>query len=321
MAWVIVPAVAWTVTPLWWWTLCALIVIAVGLGERPQTDASTLGWFVFGCVAVYVVHRAQPLGVAGTWITYMAIHVTALALIVERGDWRWLKTALLIVAWIQLPVIALQAFHVPVPWGSVGSGLTGTLGRRAIAASVLALASMWSTDRRLAWGFGLASLMTGSLMGVISLFKMLWKWRALLMPIALCCAILGWSRLALRLDAWAGLWPPRGLLTGWGFLPLPGGFAYTQGTWNAAPFIISDYHCAVLDWMTRTGLIGMLIMVGMGVWAHDRWHHAVLRWSLVWCAWTLLGQSVEQNAMLMICVGLVVVRCLQQRSEDAVAST
>lgn len=310
--WVTLPLIAWGFPSLFWWTMASLLVVAVGLTQPQRQVTAVFGWGLLGCLAVYLIHRTQPYGSQALWMTHVTIGLMAAALMAERAEWRWLRQAVVWCAWGQLPVMAFQAFGHSLWWESVGGGLTGTMGYRAACAALLALASLWSSGWR-AWSFAAAACLTGSWMGLPAVGRLVWGlWPSHLawgfLSLALLALTSEWwmPRLALRLEAWQGF--PLlhgGWLTGWGFLPLPGGFAYDAGTFasggaKAAPFVISDYHSAFVDWIARTGLVGVVMLLALGRWVCTRLTSSAHRWAAGLAVWVGCWQSVETMTVLAL---------------------
>mgnify|MGYP001600203650 CR=1 FL=1 len=308
-AWIVLPILAPGYSAWWWWTISSLGVIAVAWTQPHQRNASAVGWLIVGVLAVYLLHHRQPISTVASWALYATVLLVAAALIVERGDPSWVRQAVLMAAWGQLLVMAAQAVGCSTPWLTVGGGLTGTVMRRASAAGVVAMASCLTSG----WAarvFAVASLWTTSLVGLPALLRLVplarsWRWRLVAIAGIGWLGWMSWPRLLVRIEALRDATPlVRGWLTGWGFLQLPGGFVYDGGFSNGgsirAPFLISDYHSAVLDWVARTGVLGAGMLAAMALWAWRRSQTIQQRWLFGLMLWIGCWQSVESQPVLLL---------------------
>ena len=311
---------AWGYEPPWVWGVASLGVLALALAQRRPVGAALFGRLLLGCLAIYLVHHAQPYGHAWGWIRTVTVALAA-ATFVSAEPAGTLRRWVLLAAWLQVPAMLWQALGHPSAWPSMGGGLTGTLGRRALCGGLVALASLWTTGR-LAWTFALLGSLTGSFVILPAWGRLLWqsRWRSaslLLFALASVLASVGlwWPRLLVRLPLWQDAILFRGgWLTGWGFLPLPGGFAYDNGDGMHRARVLSDYHNALLDWLSRTGVLGWMLLVGTAVWVWRRRAHAQTRWTGALMLWVACWQSVEANTALGV-LGLVWLVDLAQHKE------
>ena len=301
--WVAAPILAWGAPVAWLAALAHVSVLAVGLLQPLRRPAPVFGWLLLGSLGVYLVHCTQPGGLQRAWIASSLATLAAGAVVAERADGRWLRQAVVVCAWAQLPVMAWQALGGVGPWPVIGDGLTGTVARRGVVAALLALGSLWSTGAR-AGTLALAAGLSGSCVSLPALARLVWErghWRGVGVSVALGVGLLPWlwPRLGSRWDAWHGagvIW--GGWLTGWGFLPLPGGFRYDIGAGRWGRFVQTDYHSAWLDWVARFGLPGALMLVALGLWTWRRSRGAA-RWTWGLVAWAGCWQSVEVNPVLL----------------------
>lgn len=310
----------------WWWTLASLGVLAVSGIAPGVRRCSAFGLLLAGCLAVYLIHARQPYGTAARWVLHAGLLLATAQALAERDGWPGVRRALVVCAWAQLPLMAWQVAGGALPWEPLGSGLTGSVQRRAVLAILLSVASLLSGGWQAA-GLALASVTTGSLMGVLALLRVLparvrlWGLLGLLgvgWPVAL-------ERLNLRVEAWQGAsFLPRGWLTGWGFLPLPGGFQYDGGLGGImARSVTSDYHSAILDWVARTGIVGLVMLFGVCWWA---WRHSrttEARWLVMLAVWVGGAQSLEQApALIMLLLAWWIALSTEPQGDtDAVAAT
>ena len=278
-----------------WWVLASILVIVAAQFVEPVRRVRVFGGLLVGCVAIFAAH-VRSVGGALAWCYQSTFILTAAWLIAERVGWPILRRALLVVAWAQLPLMALQAVGVTLPWPAVITHpITGALGSRAPLASLLAVASMLS-PRRPALILALAACLTGSLMGWPALIRLWWQSPCKPWPSLWGWPVLAalthrwwWPKLAIRMESWSSLsFLKGGWLTGWGFLPFPGGF-WDDST-PGRMFLWRDYHSMWMDWIARTGLIGGLVAVGLIWWIIRRlrvqpswgWTMAMLFWIGAW---------------------------------------
>lgn len=291
------------VPPWWWWTVASLVVLA-GTGSRPVVQrAPVFGWVAWGCLVVYLIHARQPHGTAAQWVLHASLLLAASHALAERDGWIGVREAVMWCAWAQLPLMAWQALWGDIWWQPLGGGLTGSVNRRSTLAVLLAVASLFSVGRRATW-LGLSSLLTGSLMGApVALRWVPSRWR-LVSALAGGVLLAPWwmERAWLRVSSWGDV-PgiTRGWLTGWGFLPLPGGFRYDGGPDGImAQTVLNDYHSAILDWWARTGLVGMAMLIVVLGWAWRRSRTPEARWLFVFAVWVGSLQSVEHAPALVM---------------------
>lgn len=307
------------VSQLGWWVLASVLVIALGMTQGGQRRVSVFGWMLLGCLIVFASH-AMSISGALAWLYQSALVLAAAWVMAERGAFRWMRHAVLAVAWGQLPVMGLQALQISLPWESLSSGVTGTLSSRSACAVLLGVASLWS-GRGPALVLSVASLATGSLMGVPSLWRLWWQSPYKPLP----AVVLGWPmvlvlthqwwwpRLALRLGVWDDIWTylHSGWLTGIGFVPFPSGFRDT--TPLGAPTMWVNYHCTFLDWIARTGLVGTVLVGVLAIWVSRRLTTPWARWTVGGAVWVGMLQSVEAFPMLGM-LALVMVMGLAQEA-------
>jgi len=295
--WVAAPILGWlpnvhpSLSKVVVWLIASVFVIAMGMGQPKRRNARVFGWVLFGCLCVYLSHLSN-VGMAFIWMTRATLVLSAAWMIAERGDFRWLRSSVLSCALFQIPVMAAQAFQVPLPWKNAGVFPWGTLMKRGALSILFGLASVWSQGIR-SMGFALASISTLSWSGAVPAAA-----RVLISKVQL--NLIGWLSVAaafflsapfwipkvlIRLEAWKSVeFLRRGWLNGWGFFPLPGGFQDDAGgsaAWAHSP-LFREYHSTFIDWIARTGLIGLVISFLIGAWIVKR----VMECG-PWSKWTL----------------------------------
>ena len=98
--WLAAPLVGWWVgassrnAQLAWWTLASVLVLCVGWTQPPRREAKVFGGLVAVCLVVFLSHLGS-LGTGLLWLLQAVLVLCAAALIAERGEFRWLRQALL----------------------------------------------------------------------------------------------------------------------------------------------------------------------------------------------------------------------------------
>ena len=289
----------------WLALLVSLGVIGLGVAVPRRAGAVTgFGWTIVGCLLIAMLNLRHATE-AVTWACQTILILTAAAFLVQSGEWRWLREAVVVCAWVQVIVCGLQRFHVELPWPVQPTGhLGGTVGSKTPAAVLMALGSLWSTN----WSAGVLAGCS------------LWADSATAAPIA-CLRLVSpalrgsvWRMGVLSLGAWAGLaWFPRLAmrwdiwhdwrlsLWGVGFSRFPGGFQDDTVLGRALGW--RDYHNVYLDVLGRFGVAGIVGLGLLGWWlwtrsaAEPRW-----RWTLAFAAWVGCWQSLEQFPVLIVLI-------------------
>ena len=292
----------------WCWSVASLLVLAVSWRWEPILTLRTPGWWVAAVVGVGLTWLWRTPE-AVPWVAQVVLWLLAGVALVERFGWTPLKRAVVILAWLQLPLVALQHAGVPV----YSPEPSGTLGRRAILGAILGLASLWSAGWR-AWVLTLGALATGSFTGgLIPLLRLSWTQLFLprawpLLVLGLCLTRRAWiTALSTRWAVWAQTptWIDAHWLTGWGLQQLPVGFQEFLQVGDRHFFSpVQDLHNTWLDVLARGGLLGLtaLLLVMGWAWYQSLRSHTLWTWSFA--VWVMTWQSVGAQPALL-CVGLV----------------
>lgn len=299
----------------WWWNVASVIVIALGWRQHLRRRSSALwGWLLVAALAMFLLHWQEAE--SGAWVMQVALTISAAAMIAERGEFLWLRQAVIACAIFQIPAMLWQS-HWPWPYARIG----GTVGKRAPCAVLLALASLWTawpSSFGLLWGAWLTSSWVGWPVAagrwVVAFIR---RFQAIgLMTVAsLGCLAAAWVAKDIRF-AWVyevgsrvALWRSAGWglshwLRGWGFAPFPGGFQDSSPVGLALSWRF--YHSTWLDWALRGGALGCFALALILAWICRRtrpggsWR----RWTVALAIWTASWQSLEQFPSLA-CLMLV----------------
>ena len=295
-----------------WWVLVSVVVCVVGMVQQPRRETRFWAWTLAWCVVVVASHLLAGPGWGVAWLYQATLILLASWFVHERGEWRWLHKTVLVLGLFQGGVVLWQLSGWTAPWPSAGSGLSGTLSQRAALSIFWGACSMLSQGKP-AWGFALLACLTGSLSGSVpAVARLLWTSRTI--PVTLPLGLLG--LLALSHRVWGprllGRWQAmesleflqRGWLTGWGFLPFPGGWRYTDARGHQAGLVAQlDYHNAFIDWIARTGLIGGVGLLVLVWWVSTRLTTPWRRWTAFLASWAGMWQSAEAfPVMTMLCL-------------------
>lgn len=289
----------------WLAVLGSLVVIGYGIA-RPARQAPTarpLGWLGLACLVLAVL-QARHVEASFLWACQVLLALTATATLVQQQAFRWCRQAVIASAWAQVVVALLQRLGVPTLWPHNAHGSWwGTVGSPASAAILIACGALWATGWQ-GWALTVATVLTGSGTAIpIVLVARVWPWLWQLGIVGLMtlgsCAVLGigwlWRTAWLaRWEVWQA-WRPT--WWGLGFTTFPGGFADATTLGQALGW--RDYHNVWMDWLTRFGVPGALVMAGLTVWmwqARARGH----RWMLVFAGWVACWQSLEQFPVLIV---------------------
>ena len=209
------------------------------------------------------------------------------------------------------------------PWLASVTGLPGTTLKRAGCGILMGAAAILTSSWR-AWGFCLLSGLSGSVAGLIPAVARLMLQRAGKLPSALLLALsvlgsipLWWPRLQVRLDVWwVGLTRGVGLVTGWGFLPIPLGFQDDTGysVHLASPWL-RDMHSVWMDLWVRFGAVGLLILAAVSVWVVRRTRKEWSRWFLVLALFCGSFQSAEGLGVMTVLALVWWIGLSQQKGE------
>ena len=295
----IVPMVPVRMAVVWLMMLGSVAVIGVGL-SRPRTSQGPFGWMLLSCLSLACLCWRQPTD-ALTWVSQATLLLGAAAML--QGSSRPLRQAVIACAWVQIPVLILQWYQVPLPWAHlpVPWQMAGTVGSIRPASILLGIACLWSTGWR-AWVLGLAAGLTGSGTVVpVVLLKLWWPVRRHLVGWLAAAGVLvvgarfapAWMlALSERAEVWR-TWP----LTVWGvgFKAFPVGFQDDTPVGRAMEW--RDAHNVLLDWVGRFGLPGLLVLLAVGWWVLRRKPDP---WTLGFFAWVACWQSLEQFPVLVI---------------------
>ena len=236
------------------------------------------GWGLGLWVALTAILWRDSYGVSWLWLATWLLVLASLDTLTPDEVVR----AVVVVSWVELAVVATQALgwtHYP----QIGSGWTGSVGRRYLLAALWALASLWSRGRW-AWWWAGCSIATGSWMGLVALARLGGRWRWSGLVVVLATAPWWWSRVVLRMPIW---WD--GLTIGFapvGFGKLTGGFL-GQGMLDRL-LGWSDYHCVPLELWARFGWWGVVGIIAA------LWVYRQLRpWEALWLIAVACLQSLE----------------------------
>lgn len=328
-AWVVAPILGyWPGTSprhaqMGWWVLASILVCAVGMRQPVRQQTSLWAWGLVGCVAVFASHLTS-IGWAVAWLYQVTLILLAAWLIHERGEWTWLKNTILGVGLFQGVVVLWQLLGGPTPyWSWPGGWLTGTLSARA-ALSILWGACSLLSHGRVAWGFALLACLTGSFAGSVpAVGRLLGQSRTIPMTwpigavgVLLLSHRLWWPRLLGRWQAMESLeFLQRGWVTGWGFLPFPGGWQSIAASGRQAGLVAQlDYHNVFVDWIARTGMVGGLGLLALVWWVSKRLTSPWRRWTAFLALWAGSWQSAEAFPVMTL-LGLVWLMGLAQEAE------
>lgn len=292
---------------LGWWVIASIFVIACAPFNDVTRQSKIYPYLLLGCIAVFLSH-ALSIGTSLIWLYQVSIILVAAWLIAERFDLMFLKLFIVGMGLLQIPFMILQLFGIYV-FPSDMIGLTGTLEKRAYCAILLASAS-FLTAGRLQWLLTITSILTGSFMCLPAVIRLLWPMLKrgrmiglMAIPAILIATHSLWlSRVTSRFKAMESLeFLQRGWLTGWGFIPFPGGFVYSAvdsgGSVPAMTFY--DYHSTLIDWVARTGLIGFVVLCLLAYWISRHLKGGQWRlWTSIMAAWAFLLQSAESGVVM-----------------------
>ena len=305
--------------------LASILVIGFALTQPVRRQLSRIfGFLLLAFLGIFFIHflGATPAeefekgGVwvaskmASAWISQSVIILTAAALISERGKFVWILRAVLGCGILQVLIMVLQAFNISVPWPSAGPGPCGTLVKRAALSIFLGSVSIWTTGKK-AWFFAIASAISGSFAGSIpAFFRLLYRHLAnpmvlaMSLPIALLLGSFSYTRVSDRVDVWGNAvsFFSQSWLTGRGFFPLPGSFREDGGGTGFGLALFSDYHSTWLDWIVRTGLIGILILGAGLFWMFSQVKDGASwrKWSFLMFLWAGTFQSAEAFPVMIL---------------------
>ena len=274
---------------LGWWVLASVLVVACGIGRAVRRTVPVFGWGV-GAVLLVLASHLHGIGFALGWAYQSTLILIAAWLIAERGEWAWIRQAVIGVAWLQVGLVILERFGVSL-FPTAGAWPHGSLTTRTGVGILWLFASLWS-PRRPAVIFTLLACLTGSWTAAFAVLALAWRYGQVTLPLLITVPVLlvvnshlWWDKLAGRFDTWKRVyWLHDGWLTGWGFLPFPVGFITTDptgavGTGTQVSIYLNNTW---LDWVGRTGAIGALLMAGL-LWVASR------QLTTSWRVWTFFG--------------------------------
>lgn len=283
------------------WMLASIVVLAVGMLQPKRRDCRLFGWLALASLALVATHPRQ-FEYGSIWLVKAAIILSAAGMIAERGEYRWLRQSVIGLAWLQVPVMILQATNVTIPWHSAHAGFAGTAIKRGACSVLLGAASILSTGWK-AWTFCFLSAMTGSLTGTVpAVLRLMWRWKWLAAIGVLASAVIWWPRLMPRLSVWQNLaeqtWNP---LVGMGFGIFPLGFQDDIGSsvYPASP-LLRDLHSTFIDFTARFGLVGWGIICLMADWVVKSTTLHWQRWFLALALFAGLLQSAEAFPVMVV---------------------
>ena len=290
-----------------WWVLASLLVLAVGMAQPVRRTQASFGW---GCGAVLVVifSHLQGIGFVLAWAYQVSLVLVAAWVIAERGEFAWLRQAVLGLAWIQVVLVALECVGVRV-FPVAGAWPNGSLTTRTGLSILWMLASVWSTRWR-AGLFAMLACLTGSWTGGVALARCIWESGrvtiSLLVAVPVWLALghrFWWEKLASRVEVWSQMyWLKSAWIAGWGFLPLPVGFVSTDpmGSIGTGTQVSIYLNNTFLDWIGRTGVVGVGLLVGLFWWAGHRVTAPWRMWTLLCLCWAGMWQSAEVLPVLSL---------------------
>lgn len=313
-----------------WWLIASLLVISLGwIRRKPAVTAPIFGGLLLSILLFTFFHPEQiPIG--SSWVMRWAVILSAASCMAYLEDLKVLRLAVLGCAWIQIAFMLLQAAGVETIFRVAGSGVAGTLAKRAALSIFLGFASMLCKGR-CAWLFAGASVVTGSLAGSVPavaklLFPLFMKARGMgisaMAGAVLLLIPLGWDRLLLRLQAWSEgpSFLARGWLNGWGFYNLPGGFTdenMARSIHDPMSLMYSDYHSTFVDYVARFGLPGLITLAAVMAWLFFRVRVGLELWLLGLAVWACAFQSAESfPSMMMLGVFLFMHLVYKERDSD-----
>ena len=302
----IVPQVPVRLAVQWLMILASIVVLGVGLLSQRRDAKTPFGWMLLACVWLACLHWRQPT-MALAWVSQVALILGSAAILASHGEARWLRQAVIACAWVQVPVLILQWYQVPLPWAHLPAPwqMAGTVGSIRPASILFGLACLWSPGWT-AWVLGIVACLTGSgtVMPVVVLRqwwpyrKKAWGWLAGLGLVAVGARFTPWHlALTERLDTWQTWWWS---MSGEGFRVFPWRGAFADDTVFGRAMAWRDSHNVWLDWTGRFGLPGLVVLGVLLVWLWHRSKTDAQRWTLLFALWVSCWQSFEQFPVLVI---------------------
>ena len=320
--WVLIPVLGWLpgipqkMSLPWWMGICSIAAISAGISQPIVRKVRWTGAFLFACLCIFWIHQRQ-FGASSKWLMGVMVPLVAAHLIAERGEWAWLKRAIIFAATLQFPIIAIQKLGLTLPYLTLGPYPWGSVGNRVDLSILLGFASILLTGTA-AWVFAIASFLTGSWTGyVIPLLRLAEPFirkRPVILLGLFPAALLSYKQiifhLSPRLKVWESIlsWKINAM-TGHGFLSFPGGFTYDDSLSKLIG--MRDTHSVWFDWLIRTGVLGAIILAATLIYALRRSIKLNLMPSFFFVLWVGTWQSLEGRPLLAL-LGLVFMVRLQE---------
>lgn len=320
--WVLIPVLGWLpgipqkLSFPWWMGIASIAAISAGITQPVIRKVKWTGLFLFGCLVIFWIHQTQ-FGVSSKWLMGVIIPILAAHLIAERGEWEWIKRAVFIAAWSQLPVLLIQKTNLTNPYLHMGPFPWGSVGNRIDLGILLGMTSILNQGVS-AWLFAIASALTGSFTGYVVpvirlLIPIIQRWRVLALlslPGAWLFIKHGTTHLTTRFKVWHEMFDWKiNMVSGHGFLNFPGGFSYDDSLSKLIAF--RDTHSVWFDWLLRTGVLGAIILAATLIYALRRSIKLNLLPLFLFVLWVGTWQSLEGRPLLAL-LGLIFMVRIQE---------
>lgn len=320
------PDVQPKVAEFWWWNAASVLAIAVGM-TQPVRYHVRHPWSVSlaAALGLFVIHSQTAW--ASWWISQTTLVLVAAWIIAERGEWHWLREAVVACALFQFLAIAYQ-HDWPWPYARVG----GTVGKRAPCSTLFAVASLWTSgwlSILLAYGTTKTTSYVGA---VVAIGRWVWQFIRRFEAIGLMATVGLGAFVAVReqsnllhalrhevvprLSGWsqtdwlgASQW-----VWGWGFQPFLAGFFDASPAGMLQQWVF--YHSTWIDWIMRTGIAGAGLLAWALCWFWRRSRVVPMwRWTFLLALWAGTWQSIEQFPSMIALLAIWVIGLSQTRKE------